>query len=86
MMAATLAERRRSSRIAREPKWSISPCLEAIGAKIQGAGSGVIRIEGVERLHGAPQVMPDRIETGTYRRRFRGNKVRLGTRGRHRRF
>jgi UDP-N-acetylglucosamine 1-carboxyvinyltransferase len=38
-----------------------------MGAKIQGAGTDIIRIEGVERLHGARyRVMPDRIETGTF--------------------
>ncbi len=38
-----------------------------MGAQISGAGSDVIRIRGVERLHGAThRIMPDRIETGTY--------------------
>ena len=38
-----------------------------MGAKIEGAGSDVITIHGVERLHGAGyRVMPDRIETGTF--------------------
>ena len=38
-----------------------------MGAKITGAGSDVIRIQGVEKLHGASHsIMPDRIETGTY--------------------
>jgi UDP-N-acetylglucosamine 1-carboxyvinyltransferase len=69
MMAATLA---RGTTIienaAREPEVvDLAACLEAMGAKIQGAGSDVIRIEGVERLHGTRhRIMPDRIETGTF--------------------
>jgi len=42
-------------------------CLNAMGARIGGAGSDVITIDGVERLHGASHtIMPDRIETGTF--------------------
>src|SRR5207248_1220394 len=42
-------------------------CLSAMGARIEGAGSDIIRIDGVSSLHGAEHtVMPDRIETGTY--------------------
>ena len=42
-------------------------CLNAMGACVSGAGTDVITIEGVERLHGADyRVMPDRIETGTF--------------------
>jgi UDP-N-acetylglucosamine 1-carboxyvinyltransferase len=56
-----------------------------MGARIQGAGTDVIRIEGVERLHGARyRVMPDRIETGTFlaAAAATGGKVRVnGTRG-----
>jgi UDP-N-acetylglucosamine 1-carboxyvinyltransferase len=38
-----------------------------MGAQISGAGTDVIRIQGVERLHGAThRIMPDRIETGTF--------------------
>ncbi|MBU1235757.1 MAG: UDP-N-acetylglucosamine 1-carboxyvinyltransferase [Gammaproteobacteria bacterium] len=53
---------------AREPEVvDLANCLVAMGAQISGAGSDVIRIRGVERLHGAThRVMPDRIETGTY--------------------
>ena len=41
--------------------------LVAMGARISGAGTDVISIQGVERLHGAEhRIMPDRIETGTY--------------------
>ncbi|WP_028115749.1 UDP-N-acetylglucosamine 1-carboxyvinyltransferase [Ferrimonas senticii] len=53
---------------AREPEViDLADCLNAMGAKITGAGTDVIRIEGVERLTGIEHsVMPDRIETGTY--------------------
>ncbi|MFI3245745.1 MAG: UDP-N-acetylglucosamine 1-carboxyvinyltransferase [Ferrimonas sp.] len=53
---------------AREPEIiDLANFLNAMGAKISGAGSDVIRIEGVERLVGTDySVMPDRIETGTY--------------------
>jgi len=53
---------------AREPEVvDLANCLVAMGAQISGAGSDVIRIRGVERLHGAThRIMPDRIETGTY--------------------
>jgi UDP-N-acetylglucosamine 1-carboxyvinyltransferase len=45
----------------------LAQCLNAMGARISGAGSDVITIEGVERLRGAQhRVMPDRIETGTF--------------------
>ena len=69
MMAATLAEGTTIiENAAREPEVvDLAACLEAMGATIQGAGTDVIRIEGVERLHGARyRVMPDRIETGTF--------------------
>src|SRR5207253_2323110 len=53
---------------AREPEVvDLAMCLTAMGARISGAGSDIITIEGVERLNGgAHRVMPDRIETGTY--------------------
>ena len=53
---------------AREPEVvDLANCLVAMGARISGAGTDTIRIQGVERLHGAQhRVMPDRIETGTY--------------------
>jgi len=53
---------------AREPEVvDLANCLVAMGAQISGAGTDVIRIRGVERLHGAShRIMPDRIETGTY--------------------
>jgi UDP-N-acetylglucosamine 1-carboxyvinyltransferase len=53
---------------AREPEVvDLANCLVAMGARISGAGTDTIRIQGVERLHGAQhRVMPDRIETGTF--------------------
>ncbi|MDB5863039.1 MAG: murA [Betaproteobacteria bacterium] len=69
MMAATLAEGVTTiENAAREPEVvDLASCLVAMGAKIEGAGTDIIRIEGVERLHGARhRVMPDRIETGTF--------------------
>lgn len=69
MMAATLAKgTTRISNAAREPEVSdLAKCLNAMGAKISGAGTSVITIEGVTSLHGARhRVLPDRIETGTY--------------------
>jgi UDP-N-acetylglucosamine 1-carboxyvinyltransferase len=45
----------------------LANCLTAMGAHIEGAGTGTIRIEGVRSLSGTThRVMPDRIETGTY--------------------
>ncbi len=69
MMAAALAEGRTElENAAREPEVvDLANFLNAMGAKIQGAGSDTIVIDGVERLHGtAYEVLPDRIETGTY--------------------
>lgn len=69
MMAAALADGVTViENAAREPEiLDLAACLTAMGAKISGAGSDVITIEGVERLHGARHsVMPDRIETGTF--------------------
>ncbi len=69
MMAATLAQGVTIiENAAREPEVvDLAHCLNAMGAKVSGAGTDVIRIEGVERLHGASyNVLPDRIETGTY--------------------
>jgi UDP-N-acetylglucosamine 1-carboxyvinyltransferase len=53
---------------AREPEVAdLARCLVAMGAKIDGIGTDTVRIEGVDRLHGAEYaVVPDRIETGTY--------------------
>jgi UDP-N-acetylglucosamine 1-carboxyvinyltransferase len=69
MMAATLADGTTIiENAAREPEVTdLAQCLNAMGARVSGAGSDVITIEGVERLHGARhRVMPDRIETGTF--------------------
>lgn len=45
----------------------LADCLSAMGARIEGQGSSVIRIEGVERLHGVRyRIIPDRIESGTW--------------------
>ena len=53
---------------AREPEVvDLANCLTAMGANIQGAGTDIITIEGVEKLEGASfSVMPDRVEVGTY--------------------
>jgi UDP-N-acetylglucosamine 1-carboxyvinyltransferase len=53
---------------AREPEIvDLAACLNAMGATIHGAGTDIITVEGVDRLHGAAhRVMPDRIETGTF--------------------
>ncbi len=69
MMAATLAEGvTLIENAAREPEVAdLANCLIAMGAKISGAGSHAITIEGVANLHGASyRVMPDRIESGTF--------------------
>jgi UDP-N-acetylglucosamine 1-carboxyvinyltransferase len=69
MMAATLAEGTMVlENAAREPEVvDLAVCLNAMGARITGAGTDRIVVEGVDRLHGAThRVMPDRIETGTY--------------------
>jgi len=53
---------------AREPEVAdLANCLVAMGAKIEGIGTDTLRVQGVERLHGAEHaVLPDRIETGSY--------------------
>jgi UDP-N-acetylglucosamine 1-carboxyvinyltransferase len=69
MMAATLAEGQTIiENAAREPEVvDLAECLIAMGAQISGHGTDTIVIDGVERLHGCRyNVMPDRIETGTY--------------------
>ncbi|MGZ0018038.1 UDP-N-acetylglucosamine 1-carboxyvinyltransferase [Nitrosomonas sp. wSCUT-2] len=69
MMAATLAVGTTIlENAAREPEIvDLANCLKAMGAKIHGAGTDIITIEGVSSLHGAEHaVMPDRIETGTF--------------------
>ena len=69
MMAACLADGETViENAAREPEVvDLANCLVAMGAQVSGAGTDVIRIRGVEKLHGAThRIMPDRIETGTY--------------------
>ncbi|MRR50668.1 MAG: UDP-N-acetylglucosamine 1-carboxyvinyltransferase [Rhodocyclaceae bacterium] len=69
MMAACLAEGETViENAAREPEVvDLANCLVAMGARISGAGTDVIRIRGVEHLGGTThRIMPDRIETGTY--------------------
>ncbi|MBZ0104276.1 MAG: UDP-N-acetylglucosamine 1-carboxyvinyltransferase [Sulfuricella denitrificans] len=69
MMAAALAEGTTVlENAAREPEVvDLAECLKAMGAKIEGAGTDIITVHGVERLHGAHySVMPDRIEAGTF--------------------
>ncbi len=69
MMAATLAEGTTIiENAAREPEVvDLADCLNAMGARVRGAGTDTITIEGVEQLYGTEyQVLPDRIETGTY--------------------
>ena len=69
MMAATLADGTTVlDNAAREPEVvDLADCLNAMGARITGAGTDRIVIEGVSRLSGATHaIMPDRIETGTF--------------------
>jgi UDP-N-acetylglucosamine 1-carboxyvinyltransferase len=69
LMAATLAEGTSVlENAAMEPEIvDLAECLKAMGAKIEGAGTGRIVVEGVERLHGGKHaVVADRIETGTF--------------------
>ena len=69
MMAASLAEGTTVlQNAAREPEVvDLADCLIAMGAKIEGAGTDTITIEGVDSLQGATyDIVPDRIETGTF--------------------
>ena len=82
MMAATLAEGITIlENAAREPEVSdLANCLVSMGAKIKGAGTDRIEIEGVEKLSGTSyKIMPDRIETGTYlvAAAMTGGKIKL---------
>ncbi|MBB5014599.1 UDP-N-acetylglucosamine 1-carboxyvinyltransferase [Rehaibacterium terrae] len=69
MMAAALA---RGTTVlenaAQEPEVvDLARCINAMGGKVHGAGTSTVTIEGVERLHGGVyEVLPDRIETGTF--------------------
>jgi UDP-N-acetylglucosamine 1-carboxyvinyltransferase len=69
MMAATLAKGETVLRnAAREPEVvDLAELLTKMGAQIEGAGTSTIRIEGVDKLHGAEHtIIPDRIEAGTF--------------------
>ena len=69
MMAATLADGTTViENAAREPEVvDLARLLNAMGARVRGAGGDTITIEGVERLHGTQhEIIPDRIESGTY--------------------
>lgn len=82
MMAATLAEGTTViENAAREPEVvDLANCLNSMGAKVSGAGTDTITVEGVERLQGARyDVLPDRIETGTFlvAAAMTGGRVRL---------
>jgi UDP-N-acetylglucosamine 1-carboxyvinyltransferase len=82
LMAATLAEGETViENAAREPEVvDLAEFLQAMGARISGAGTDTIRVRGVERLGGTDyKVLPDRIETGTYlvAAAMTGGRVRL---------
>ena len=69
LMAACLADGQTTiANAAREPEIDdLARCLLAMGARIEGLGTGTLTVEGVAALHGARHdVIPDRIETGTY--------------------
>jgi UDP-N-acetylglucosamine 1-carboxyvinyltransferase len=69
LMAAALADGESLfENCAREPEVTdLAALLNAMGAKIEGAGSGTIKIKGVSKLHGARhRINPDRIEAGTF--------------------
>ena len=69
LMAASLARGETViERAAREPEVvDLAACLSLMGARIEGAGSSTIKVQGVSSLSGARHpVLPDRIETGTY--------------------
>jgi UDP-N-acetylglucosamine 1-carboxyvinyltransferase len=69
LMAATLAKGETViENAAREPEiGDVAECLAKMGARIEGIGTGTLRVQGTDRLEGAVHtVLPDRIETGTY--------------------
>ncbi len=69
LMAATLAEGETvMQNCAREPEVAdLAVLLNAMGAKIEGAGTSTIRVQGVSKLHGARhRIIPDRISAGTF--------------------
>ena len=82
MLAAVLAKGETViENAAREPELGdLAQCLNAMGARIEGAGTPTIHVQGVARLGGATHaVIPDRIETGTYAvaAAMAGGEVRL---------
>ena len=82
LLAAVLAEGRTVLKnAAQEPELTdLAECLNKMGAKVSGAGTSTIVVEGVSRLTGATHaVLPDRIETGTYAlaAAMAGGEVRL---------
>ncbi|WP_397402551.1 UDP-N-acetylglucosamine 1-carboxyvinyltransferase [Phenylobacterium sp.] len=82
MLAAVLADGDTVlENAAAEPELAdLAECLNAMGAKVSGAGTRTVHIQGVSRLHGATHsVIPDRIETGTYAvaAAMAGGEVRL---------
>ena len=82
MLAAVLARGETVlTNAAQEPELGdLADCLNAMGAKVSGAGTSTIVIQGVDRLHGATHsVIPDRIETGTFAlaAAMAGGEVRL---------
>jgi len=69
MMAATLAEGTTIlENVAKEPEIvDLANFLNKMGAKVRGAGTGTMRIEGVDKLYGTEHaIIPDRIEAGTF--------------------
>ncbi|UTX17663.1 UDP-N-acetylglucosamine 1-carboxyvinyltransferase [Bacillus velezensis] len=69
IMAAALAEGTTTlENVAKEPEIvDLANYINAMGGKIRGAGTGTIKIEGVEKLHGVRHnIIPDRIEAGTF--------------------
>ncbi len=82
MMAAALADGTTViENAAREPEVvDLADCLNAMGARVRGAGTDVITVQGVDRLYGTSYaVLPDRIEAGTYlvAAAMTGGEVRL---------
>ena len=82
LMACVLAEGETVlENVAREPEIvDLAECLNAMGAKVEGAGTSTIRVTGVSKLHGATHsVIPDRIEAGTFAvaAAMAGGEVRL---------
>jgi UDP-N-acetylglucosamine 1-carboxyvinyltransferase len=82
MMAAVLAQGMTViENAAREPEVvDLATCLNAMGACVEGAGTGTVTIQGVDSLHGCQySVLPDRIETGTFlvAAAITGGRVRL---------